>query len=172
MAPAVAPAVGADAIVSTRELKAALILRLIDFIEWPAGQPGTPFQLCVVADRPLADALEASAKALRVGGLPVEVVYQSSLQNLSACRLLFIGTYDERKTRRFLEQHSSSPILTVGETGEFLLAGGVLRISIEMGKVQLELNQAAATNTRLQISSRLMRLAKVVDKLPAPGRAQ
>lgn len=155
----VQPAGAVDAALSTRDLKAAILLRLVDFVTWPASGHGGSFSLCVVADKALAETLTAPARGLRVDGAPVEVRHYAGLQQLSGCRLVFIGAYDESKVKSYLAKHANQPVFTVGETEEFLNFGGMLRIRIEAGKVQLELNQSAASSAGLGLSSRLLRLA-------------
>jgi hypothetical protein len=51
-------------------------------------------------------------------------------------------------------------VLTVGETPEFLAAGGILSFSSQQGAIQFDVNLEAANKARLKISSRLLALAR------------
>jgi hypothetical protein len=51
-------------------------------------------------------------------------------------------------------------VLTVGESPDFLRQGGIINFVLEDGKVRFEINQDAATQADLRISSRLLRLAR------------
>ncbi|MCC6364154.1 MAG: YfiR family protein [Bryobacterales bacterium] len=158
----------ADA-VSSRPLKAALILRLVDFVVWPTDGQAATFPVCIVADEPLAEAVRQSALILKASRAKVEVRRHTTLRTATGCRLLYIGEYDEHLLRSFLAAHRREPILTVGETDEFLDAGGVLRIRVENGRVNIDLRLAAAAAAKLQISSRLARLANIVDQEAGGG---
>ncbi len=148
------PAVGnSEMPVSERQLKAALILRLIDFVDWPPGAISRAgFSLCVVGDEPLASALQQAAAAL------------PGSSGLEACRLIVFGQYDERQIRSFLGDSTRTPVLTVGETDDFLKDGGIVRLRVERGRVRIELGLAAASTAGLRISSRLARLANQTDE--------
>jgi hypothetical protein len=57
---------------------------------------------------------------------------------------------------------ASVPVLTVGETDDFIRAGGIIRF-IEAGrKIRFEINPDAADRVSLRLSSRLLRLADIV----------
>src|SRR6185436_4268546 len=123
--------------VSGRALKAALILRLIDFVEWPPrAKEEKTFALCVIGDEPLAVVLRQSAKP---AGANLEVRSYTGLKGVSGCPLMVFGAYDERQVRSFLAAHRGEPILAVGDSDEFMNAGGVMRIRVEGGRVSIDL---------------------------------
>jgi hypothetical protein len=163
-----AAAAGPGSRVSQRALKAALILRLIDFVEWPeSGAPGGAVRVCVVGDEPMAAALGEAAEGQAGSGRPVEVRLHTSLKNAEQCPLLFVGTYDDRLVRSFLAAQRQTPMLTVGDGNDFIAAGGIVRLRVEGGRVSIDLNLKAAEAARLRVSSRLARLATVME--PAAG---
>ena len=55
-------------------------------------------------------------------------------------------------------------ILTVGEGEEFLRDGGMIAFVIENRRVRFDINQTAAETARLKISSRLLSVARSVEK--------
>jgi hypothetical protein len=55
-------------------------------------------------------------------------------------------------------------VLTVGEADWFLAEGGMVTLKLEAGRVRLEINLGAAQRAGLQISSKLLSLARVVRK--------
>ncbi|MCC6586936.1 MAG: YfiR family protein [Bryobacterales bacterium] len=160
------PAVGnSEMPVSERQLKAALILRLIDFVDWPPGAISRAgFSLCVVGDEPLASALQQAAAALPGSSARLQISHHPSSKGLEACRLIVFGQYDERQIRSFLGDSTRTPVLTVGETDDFLKDGGIVRLRVERGRVRIELGLAAASTAGLRISSRLARLANQTDE--------
>jgi len=54
------------------------------------------------------------------------------------------------------------PVLTVGETGDFLRQGGIIRFSMEDRKIRFDVNQEAAEKVHLNVSARLLLLARSV----------
>ena len=82
---------------------------------------------------------------------------------------MVFGAYDERQVRSFLAAHQGEPILAVGDSDEFMNAGGVMRIRVEGGRVSIDLSLTAAAAAKLQVSSRLARLANLTDRVEGQG---
>jgi hypothetical protein len=56
------------------------------------------------------------------------------------------------------------PILTVGESDDFLDHGGMFNLFFEDKQLRFEVNPATAENAKLTVSSKLLRLAKKIRK--------
>jgi hypothetical protein len=54
--------------------------------------------------------------------------------------------------------------LTVGETEGFAVLGGIINLTVEDNKVHFEINRLAADRAGLKISSKLLRIAKIVKE--------
>jgi hypothetical protein len=61
----------------------------------------------------------------------------------------------------FLRTARTAPVLTVGESPDFIAQGGIINFVRGAGMMRFEIDQEAARRARLQISSRLLRLARV-----------
>ena len=61
-------------------------------------------------------------------------------------------------------------VLTVGETDDFLKAGGAVCFSFERETLQFEVNLAAASGAGLKVSSRLLSLARRVVGSPEAAK--
>jgi hypothetical protein len=59
-------------------------------------------------------------------------------------------------------------VLTVGETADFIRDGGIINYVRDAGMIHFEIDQDAATRAGLQISSRLLRLARTADRSLTP----
>jgi len=55
-------------------------------------------------------------------------------------------------------------VLTVGEGEAFAHAGGVIAFVIENRRVRFDINQTAADSAGLQLSSKLLSVARLVEK--------
>jgi len=60
------------------------------------------------------------------------------------------------------------PVLTIGETPGFARNGGIINLILEDNKVRFEVNVQAAKDAELNISSRLLALARIIQ--PPEGR--
>lgn len=55
-----------------------------------------------------------------------------------------------------------APVLLVGESEGFAARGGVINLYTEDGRIRFEINRKAAERRGLRLSSRLLRLARLV----------
>jgi hypothetical protein len=62
------------------------------------------------------------------------------------------------------------PVLTVGETPSFAERGGIIRFTLEDNRVRFEVNVDAARQAELNISSRLLTLAKIIPQSASSAR--
>lgn len=149
---------------SEYQVKAAYIFNFARFVEWPAGsfEPGTPITLCLLGDDPFGADLEQTIGHKMVGGREFIVRRSSRLQELTGCHILFIGSSEKGRLSQILPSLGVARVLTVSETEEFVERGGMINFSLEESRVRLEINVDAAERAGLQISSKLLKVARVV----------
>jgi hypothetical protein len=157
---------GADEANMEYPVKAAMIVNFLQFVEWPPdARPaeGAPIVVGVVgAGNPLGKALEQIVANKTVAGHPVRVLYLNSGASADGCHLLFVPREQDNDFLRISQRISGQPILTVGETDAFSRAGGIIRFYTEDNKVRFQINPDAAEKVNLKISSKLLKLAKIV----------
>jgi len=56
------------------------------------------------------------------------------------------------------------PVLTVGEVEGFAEQGGIVNLLADQNRITMEINRATAGESRLSISSQLLKLAKVFPR--------
>jgi hypothetical protein len=141
-------------------VKAAYLFNFTKFIDWPAGSmdDGAPLVICVAGANPFGTALDETIRGELVGGRALEA---RVVREPSGCNVLFVPK--GVPPAGLLREARTKPILTVGESTDFLHEGGVVNFFMEDGKVRFEIGQDAASRAQLRISSRLMRLARVAD---------
>jgi hypothetical protein len=147
-------------------VKAAMIVNFLQFVEWPPeARPaeGAPIVVGVVgAGNSLGRALEQIVANKTIAGHAVKVLYLHSGASADGCHLLFVPREQDNDFTRMSQRISGQPILTVGETESFLRAGGIIRFYTEDNKVRFQINPEAAERVNLKISSKLLKLAKIV----------
>jgi hypothetical protein len=79
-----------------------------------------------------------------------------------SCEVLFVARTD-KEVRRILGE-AGPGVLTVGEGEKFLQDGGIIAFVIEDRRVRFDIAQSAAARAMLTISSRLMSVARSVQK--------
>ena len=63
-----------------------------------------------------------------------------------------------------LDELKGNSILTVGETGDFIARGGLVRFKVDDARVRFEIDAQAAEKAKLRISSKLLSLADIARR--------
>jgi len=79
-----------------------------------------------------------------------------------SCQVLFIGGAERNITKTLAGLGPG--VLTVGEGEGFLHGGGMISFVIDNRRVRFDINQTVAENARLKVSSRLLSVARLVEK--------
>ena len=144
-------------------VKAAYLFNFTKFIEWPdaAVASGRSFTICVAARNPFGPALTSTIVGETAAGLPLaaRVVDPNEAR---PCHILFVPR--GVPAAPYLRSVVKSPVLTVGESPDFLTQGGAINFVLESGRVRFEISQAAAERAQLRISSRLLQLGRGIDR--------
>jgi hypothetical protein len=149
-------------------VKAAFLYNFAKFVEWPANAfagPASPIVFFVFGEDPFGGALK-SLKGKTANGRPIVVRYAANLGELERCHLLFVCASSMALLPKILQATKDWNVLTVGDVDGFARDGGTINLVNEGQRIGIEVNMEAAQRTRLQISSKLLALAKIVK----PGR--
>jgi hypothetical protein len=144
-----------------REVKAAVLAKLVKFVDWPEGalgDPGSPFPICVVGNTPFAAILERTVSGDSVQGHPLSVQRIAGIAGVESCRVVFVPIEQEQRTM-LAKLHG---VLTVGETSQFVRAGGHIGLVIDGGNVRFDLNLKSAQASGLVVSSKVASIARFV----------
>lgn len=149
------------------DVKAAFLFHFAQLIDWPAGalDAGDPsLKLCILDDEPRRQELQNTIDGKVVEGRVFHVRPISQLQEFKNCNILFLSRDEAQRQTAIVRSLRGMPILTVGETADFLSEGGMIRFHLEEGKVRFDINLGAADSSHLKISSRLLLLATSVTR--------
>ncbi len=155
----------ADSLNVEYRVKAGFLFNFFNFVSWPEGQlptADTPLILCVVADGQTAKTISEQLEGRQVSGHNLKVIKNTSIANLSSCQMIFISAARSGLHRKILASVKDKSILTVGETRNFIADGGVINFTKENSRIRLQINQTAAAQAHLKISSKLLRVAQTV----------
>jgi YfiR/HmsC-like len=147
------------------QLKAAFIFHFAQLVDWPAdslGPGNRPLVFCTVGENVLPGVLEKTVQGKQIGSRSLEVRHLQENENPRGCHLLFIAGRDKKRAAAILAGLNSAPVLTVGETDDFVQHGGMIGFSFLENKIRFDINLNAAQRANLKISARLLLLAKTV----------
>jgi hypothetical protein len=145
------------------DVKAVFLFNFATFVDWPPASlpaPGESFVIGVLGQDPFGATLDDVVAGETVRGAPLKVVRGRTLEEIRDCRILFISKSEMPRLRSLLIALRGHPVLTVGDTPQFVEEGGMIGFSTG-SRVQLVIDTESVRAARLNISSKLLRVAKV-----------
>jgi hypothetical protein len=149
-------------------VKAAYLPKFVPFITWPDTaftSPSQPVTICVLGGDPFGGKLEQSASAARSGDRMIAVRRLAGPDPEASCHLLFLSG-DAAIVEGTLAAMKGKPVVTVTDSG--LKAHGVISFLIEANHVRFDIDNDAAAQGGLVISSKLLGLAHAVKQRSQP----
>jgi hypothetical protein len=143
--------------------KANFLATFPSFVDWPGAvfsSEQSPLLICVRGDFSFGTFLAQLARNSSPHGRREEVRWVHKDEDLRNCHIAFISRSETKRYAKLLQIVEGTGVLTVGETPDFLAAGGIISFTVENEALQFEVNLLAADNARLKISSRLLALAR------------
>ncbi|MGZ4955235.1 MAG: YfiR family protein [Methylobacter sp.] len=137
------------------QITVAYLYHFTKFTEWPTVS--AVFHYCVYDNVNFTNLLQQTYSGRTIGDASIDVKNINSQSKLEDCQLIY---FPEPGPADFLKKVSQYPILSVGSQKDFTELGGVIYLFEEDQKIRFYVNNAAATNAGLKISSQLLRLSK------------
>lgn len=142
-------------------VKAAFLPRFFRYVTWPAGampRGSDPFVLCVIGRDPFGSALDDAASSQSIDGRRIVVRRLDSTSAADGCQIAFLSPGGSQ-----FAPMPARPVLTVTDaaTGG---PRGMIHFMVVDGRVRFFIDQRAAMQRGLTISSRLLALAVGVRK--------
>ena len=150
-------------VVPEYSLKAAYLYHFIQFTDWPdaALSDLKTFDICIAADSPLRPVL-AELNGQIAHGKPIAVrTYEPG--HYAGCQVVLFSARDLEMLEKAKEALVAANILTVSEDQGIPTPQVIISLSVEGRRVVFSINKKLAQLSGLQISSKLLRLARAVQ---------
>jgi hypothetical protein len=144
--------------------EANYLAHFASFVEWPDTafhDAAAPVSLCLFGNADFGNSLQELTKDVIVRGRKIEVRSVKTVALARGCHILFIGREDARRYEEIVGPLRDLPVLTVGETEDFLDAGGAIKF-VFGETLQIDLSLKAANRAHLKVRSNLAVLARRV----------
>jgi len=145
------------------QIKAVFLYNFTQFIDWPAtayNSADDPFVIGIIGNNPFDHYLEEVVAEEKIGNHPIEVRYYRSIREIGNCHILYINSDDQGYVEKVLSSVAEKNILTVSDAPNFNRWGGIVRFFTEENKIRLQINVEQSKAARLNISSKLLSVAK------------
>jgi len=157
----------AQSVADQYQVKAAYLLNFARFVEWPADvlPPSSPLIIGVVGDNPLDGALEEVLRGKSANGHPMQLRrLRWDDVSLTTCQIVFISNSEEAHLPQILRFLAGTSALTVSDIDRFSLRGGIIEFRMVGNRVRFDINRNAAVAARIDISSKLLNVARALHE--------
>ena len=150
-------------------VRAAFLFNFARYTEWPnAAIPAqTRFRFCVAESEDVKKALESTLADKQILGSKPSIDLLDASQTIDECHLLYVPQLSEGRQRAWLEAANNRSILVISEGRDFpKSAPGMVGFFLVDGRIRFAINPTHVNQAGLQMSSRLLGLAEIVNGNP------
>jgi YfiR/HmsC-like len=145
------------------QVKAAFLYHFAQLVDWPPDKQSSAdhsLSLCTLGNDPFRGALEDTVAGKPVGNKIIRIHHLKDTDDTHACQILFVDRSQSKRIPALVADLQAAPVLTVGESNDFLRDGGMICFLLVENRVRFAVNLAAADSAKLKIGSRLLILAQ------------
>ena len=145
-------------------VKAVFIYNFTKFVDWPPtafATPGAPFVIGIIGADPFGRFIDETVRGETYKGRPIVVRRFREVHEAGGSHILYINAPGLQK--EIIQTFKNRSILTVSDEDGFAANGGMIRLFTSINKIRLQINTKAAREANLEISSKLLRLADIIE---------
>jgi hypothetical protein len=129
------------------------------YTQWPEKAAEQAMYLCVYGNNDLGSAL-IPLEDKKINGATLSVLFVAQTNNIKSCHLLFISEREAGSLPAINRAIGTAPVMTVTDSDEAL--DPVIRLALEGKRIVFDVNLQRAKAAGLNISSRVLQLARKV----------
>jgi hypothetical protein len=168
LALALRPATAAPAESLEYALKATFLYKFAGFVDWPPAafeSPASPVTLCVLGNDPVAALIDQAAAGQQLSERAIAVRHLQTLARDSGCHILYVAGNGPAGAD-MANIVRGTPVLTVSDSARNTETRSIIRFVVQDNRVRFDIDDAAAAENGLAISSKLLSLARAVRPRP------
>lgn len=144
-----------------RDVKVAIVFKLLRFVEWPLDDliQGEPLRLCVWPGEPYTQTFK-EIEGSRVASHPL-FIEQLDSGNSASCHVLFSSREKSRSAAQWRSVSDGKPILTISDVESFAAQGGMIHLMMRDQRVVFSVNVESMENAKLRMSALVLNLAEI-----------
>lgn len=144
--------------------KAVFIYNFTKYVQWSEQDTSPTFDILIIGESSILYSLKNIAEKRRVGKRGIVVKQVQNINNLGYCHVLFISVSEKKRLKQILHAISDQNTLIISDSEGFAHKGVAINFIYDNGKIKFELNKRAFDRAGLQVSSKLLKLAMIVDE--------
>lgn len=150
------------------KIKTATLYYLAKFITWPDEnlRDNGKLQVCIVGESELNPFVQEILEGKPVGSRLISARLLSVGESkfaVAGCNLMYLGNLGDDQKQQIIKEALKLPVVTVSSTRVGDEFPTVIYLYKERNNVRIEVNLALAKKLKLQVSSELLQVSKVIQ---------
>jgi hypothetical protein len=145
-------------------LRAVFLFNFSKYVTWPVAGNGdrrpSEIRICVTANDGFFNLLKAAVQGEDVDGRPLVPIALDGLDAARTCQILYVGDAQSAEARSWLSAVRGRQVLTVADGA--LSDEVVIAFVRDDNRIRFDINRASAGRRGINVSSKLLRLAREV----------
>lgn len=154
-------------------VKAAYLVRFAQYASWPDDtfdDAEQPVRICVLGHDPFGSILDQTAAGHTSDGRPLHIERRTIPDGAGDCQVVFIAAEEADRLGDLLGPLLERPILTVGQSDDFLRLGGGVNLVLNARRVRFEVDLDNTSRAGVRLPSTMLTSALRVLRAKAPTR--
>lgn len=150
-------------------VKATYLYKFTPFVGWPReafGAPTASLNICVVGRDPFGSLLDRAVGGQYLDARPIAVRRMAVADRDASCHVMYVGSSTEQSAAQALMAVRGRPVLTVTDSAQGPDARGIVHFVVHANRVRFTIDNRAAAENGLVLSSKLLSLALSIDPGP------
>jgi hypothetical protein len=138
-------------------VKSAYLYKFGIYVEWPPGafaSQTSPLNLCIVGEDPFGSTLDAAVNGQHIESHPIAIRRMKTLTRDAGCHILYSNLPEVHRSVEGA-QAARNGVLTVSD----VRGVGIINFVVKDNRVRFEVDEEAAAQNGLTISSKLLGIA-------------
>lgn len=145
-------------------VKAVFLFNFAKYVTWPPANLGerspAEVRVCVTANDAFFALLKSAVQGEDIDGKPLLPIALEGLDEAKTCQILYVGDSRSADAKAWFDAVKGSQVLTVADGP--LNDDTVIAFARDDNRIRFDINRAAATKRSLNVSAKLLRLARQV----------
>jgi hypothetical protein len=143
-------------------LHTVFIYSFTRYVIWPDAYNQGEFEILVLGESPMYEALQKMAQMKKVGDRTIKVTKIANAGEIRKCNMLFLPAGKSADLNDVVAKVNNQSILIITEEPGLGAKGSDINFIMKEGKLAFELNQTAVGKQNLKIANELSRLAILI----------
>jgi hypothetical protein len=146
------------------EIRAAMIVNLTHFIQWPGWKMTAEhhaFEVCELGSDPVTASLEKQFSGKAVFDKPVWVRHLGKDETPDSCHLLYVSESERKRFVAIAPSLNKQAVLSVGAQDWLLASGGAISMPMIDDRVRIQIQITSVQQGGWVVSSKLLSLATI-----------